>query len=385
MGTMDESLIHAFLDDELDPESRRSVEEEARSDAGAAREIGELARLKSLIANGHRPADPPVDVSGAVVSQIRREDARRRARQPIAAATVLALAALLMITFVWSRPAPPDNAPQMAVLNQEPAISPDPVGETRVADQGAESEGAGGLDNPAGGPTAWTSISLAELDTSDPLPAEQREAQAFLIDLVDRPRSRSIVIEADPGISADALADSLDGVLLAFGRNDPRYGRLSEAGTPPGSDAVFVLLAGDLEREDLRSRILEELGDRCRILDPPEADLDANLDPGNGDTGSPTLLVGPGSFVLREVGRFSRLGPGQGEVMANRQHPQDVGLIMPNVVVGPPMHDDPLISPPVLPVHPPTPPDLGDAGAEPTSSAVGTPAEVIVLRVKSAE
>lgn len=308
MPTIDDTLIHAYVDDELDPESRLVVEQAAQADPRVARELGELARLHGLMSNVHRPPDLP-DVSGEVVAHLQRADARRRALQPIASSTILALAALLMVTLFWNRPVPQGGPGQNAVV-MNPADLPDEVPEETIASAEAEAdaEAVASVSTPDLNPIEAT------LEESGVVVAEAPEALAsdqaeFLLDLVDLDRSRTFVIEPVAGVSAEELAEELNVLLRDTLRSDPRYGHLTEEEADDASAELFLLVANPTEQRNLLARLDESLGDRCRVVEPAEADA------------TPSLLLGDAErLVLKTVEEAAPLRSSQEQLLANRGH-----------------------------------------------------------------
>ncbi|WP_169980606.1 anti-sigma factor family protein [Tautonia rosea] len=334
MPTIDDTLIHAYVDGELDPESRLLVEQAAQADPRVARELGELARLHGLMSNVHRPPDLP-DVSGEVVAHIQRADARRRALQPIASSTILALAALLMVTLFWNRPVPWGGQGQHVVVmvpanEQGEAVDPGAIAPAeQEAALVAESNGAASEPSETEVPSEAPEVVVAE--ATEAIPDDQA---AFLLDLVDLDRSRTIVIEPVAGVSAEEVAEELNLLLRDTLRTDPRYGHLTESGDAPAD--LFLLVANPTEQTNLINRLEESLGDRCRVVEPAEADA------------SPSLLFGDaGRLVLKSVEEAAPLRSSQERLLANRGHDHDPEATVsdPRVMVPPQRHGVPSLPP----------------------------------------
>ncbi|WP_152052109.1 anti-sigma factor family protein [Tautonia marina] len=311
MPTIDDSLIHAYVDDELDPESRLLVEQAAEADPRVAHSLSELARLHGLMANVHRPPDLP-DVSGAVVARLNQAATRRRALQPIASSTILALAALLMVTLFWNRPVPQGGQGQGPLAGvEDPA---DALPEETIAPAGTEAEPE--VEVAANDSTPETIVAEAAPEDPDVTVAEApvelaADQAAFLLDLVDFDRSRTFVIEPMVGVSAEELAEELNHLLRDTLRSDPRYGHLATA--EPEADGrpadLFLLVANPTEEKNLLDQLEESLGDRCRVVEPVEADPAQSL-----------LLGDAGSLVLKSVEQAAPLRSREERLLANRGH-----------------------------------------------------------------
>ncbi|WP_158633430.1 anti-sigma factor family protein [Tautonia sociabilis] len=260
MSQFDETLLSAYLDDELDPESRREVEEAMRADPRLSRELGELARVRGLVEGLRRPLEAP-DVSGEVLARIALERAPTRALPPIAAASALAAAALLVLFFLGSRPhraEPPRGGPvEVAGADVPEQSGSGTVAIASVPDRDDSAEGLAGFPEVAeGGPA---------VGDADRAGAGDGGLLGFVLDLIDYPEGEQFEIEPAPGTSAEELAAGLDVLLREqIVRLDPRYA-LIHTGTSPGPGAIaFALVARPSERQTLLSLIEEALGARPR-------------------------------------------------------------------------------------------------------------------------
>ncbi|MEW4570924.1 hypothetical protein AB1L88_23905 [Tautonia sp. JC769] len=338
MPTIDDNLIHAYVDDELDPESRLLVEQEAQADPRVAHALDELARLHGLMSNVHRPPDLP-DVSGAVVATLNRAEARRRALQPIASSTILALAALLMVTYFWNRPilrdGPGPNG--VAVVPGDARQAGDPDRAIASAGIAGEGDGAGaalaGISPPTPEPSpdesAASDPAVAAAELPEGLAADQVE---FLLDLVDLDRSRTFVIEPTAGVSAGELAEELNGLLRDTLRADRRYGHLTAASDDAPAD-LFLLAADPAEQTNLLRRLDEAMGDHCRVVEPEEADRPGALLP-IGDAGR---------LLVKTIEDAAPLRSGQERLLANRghDHEPEAAVSHPRVIAPPPPQELP--------------------------------------------
>jgi hypothetical protein len=289
------------------------VEQAAQADPRVAHALGELARLHGLMSNVHRPPDLP-DVSGAVVARLNHAATRRRALQPIASSTILALAALLMVTFFWVRPILRDG-PEPNGMVQIPAGErvEDSGRGLASAEPGAEGGGAAGGLADVSPPTPGPGLDPADAAASGVVVAEALEGAVadqaeFLLDLVDLDHSRTFVIEPMAGVSAEELAEELNVLLRDTLRGDRRYGHLAAESDDAPAD-LFLLAANPTEQSNLLGRLNEAMGDRCRVVEPVEAD----------PMGLP-LFGDAGSLVVKFVEEAAPLRSGQERLLANRGH-----------------------------------------------------------------
>ncbi|WP_165071621.1 anti-sigma factor family protein [Paludisphaera rhizosphaerae] len=138
-----ESLASAYLDDELPPEARASVEHALSADASLAEEVRSLAVVRDIVAALPRPAGP--DVSRAVLGRIaaprRRLIAAPTRTTWIVTATAAGLMAIAFGLATASRSRhthvnpPPvlthssvDSQPVATIVTAETAVDPGPVG-----------------------------------------------------------------------------------------------------------------------------------------------------------------------------------------------------------------------------------------------------------------
>src|SRR4051812_1388747 len=134
----DESLLTAYLDGELAPDQRSSIESALLADPELADALRRLAEVRELLAGMPRPT-MPVDLAGAVVGRIRRDPGRELRRAPslslplgaarLAAGLGLAATVLIGLTLALKGPRP--------VLGPEPTTPrPSIVAEARLVEPG---------------------------------------------------------------------------------------------------------------------------------------------------------------------------------------------------------------------------------------------------------
>ena len=224
----DDPLISAYIDDELDPESRRRVEASIHDDPDAARDVRALAAISSAIGGLPRPSEAR-DVSVAVVRRIERNaNARRRATPTFTAAAILAAAAILIATILVDRLVFDGGGPPVLVVDNVPQTPTDEADDPAVpSDSGVPLVG----NDPA------NLVVEAEIASADPpvQPLSDRDADrlGFVLDLIEHPEVQQWEVAGVGPL--DALADEVDGVLRTIVRDDPRYGRVRLDDGAPGA------------------------------------------------------------------------------------------------------------------------------------------------------
>jgi hypothetical protein len=300
MNLDDETLLSAYLDDELDEAGRLHVEEALLGSPRLAQQLRDLALVRDLAVGLGRPA-PSYDLSAPVLNRIAgrlpggfplhhrlvRHVSSRTRRLLLGAGLATAAAAVLMaVTLALvvgpGGPLAPPARPVSGVASAAPTTAAHPV----VAERGGSPAIASA---PKDGPTAVDSpVMLAQEGTSAPaapaagLAAPEREGKEdrqFLRRLLDRPDVRRIVIGVDV---IDDAADKVSAILERAGLKKPSFGRLSVAQgivfdpDRPGRAIVFAFVADDPEQEYLVSRIKTQLGDGAD-LEVEDHPLDARL------------------------------------------------------------------------------------------------------------
>lgn len=307
MSQFDETLLSAYLDGELDPESSRRVEEATQADPRLDRLLRELSQARGLVAGLHRPPEAP-DVSGAVVHRIGRSRARRRAYPPFVAAASLAAAAVLVISILdgWN------NAP---VLDGPIGVVGVEAGEPPGPDAGADGPPAVAVAQPSVGPGSSAvpeepAPAPAVADVEEATPGDA-EAIRFVSDLAARPGSMQMTIEAPTRAEVVELFDEVDHLLRHTVRGDLRYGLIHPDRS--GGVGIFALIAGQDEPEKLFRRLKINLEDHARLFEPTEGEAPAALLDGAVGLGL-ELLAAERTSPLREVDP-------DGQLLANRQDP----------------------------------------------------------------
>lgn len=231
----DESLLSAYLDDELGPSDRQRVELALRDDPGLVRKVAELRRVRDLVAGLPRPSAPD-DLALRVVVRI---DQKRHYRTLLIATGSLAVAASLFVHVA------------LPYLERSQRS-------TIVTDWGTPPEWPG-LGSPVDSPTDDVELAQAAPELAGP----PREAAVevgtrnFLAAL-ERPQVERFLVpvrDLDPATIETIEHDVKDTV-----RQRPAYYRVDLASLPaeagPGGPAVvFALEATELELSALVARL----------------------------------------------------------------------------------------------------------------------------------
>jgi len=242
-----ESLLSAYLDDQLPPDERRSVEAAVASDPAAAEALRSLAGVRDLVAGLSRPAGP--DLAPNIMNRLQRRDRQGWRRRPsiqslrLAAMAGGVAASLAGLALLGDRLPPPRHP----IPPTAPAV-PEPI----LADSA-----------PTPTPTPDVSSEPAVADLVGP-PAPTRT------EISDGEPAPEIASTGQPG--ADALAPDLDRSLIRELLGD-------HAPSP-------IFLVTNLDGEGTSDRVGALLGlsthrDFHRIdLPPAEANANANANSG---------------------------------------------------------------------------------------------------------
>jgi hypothetical protein len=293
----DESILSAYLDDELDENSRRRVESMLAADPRLAETLGQLAGVTDLIGNLPRPS--PEDISAEVMTRIRnlperRQYARRGApwldvRHPWqilgVAVGIAASIAIGLIPLLSRKP------PNHLVIDEQPAVPRVSIPRSAVVDGRGfsiahlPSGGADGNLPPQESVTPPVSDSnlLTEKDkaarqsilqtASGAAGAEQTTDESVptrLRKLLDHPELRHVFLVTDKVSGGDParIADLIDqsarsdyySMTIAQGIViDPEH---------PGRATVYAVAIDESELDNFRSRLKAAYGGRNVETEP---------------------------------------------------------------------------------------------------------------------
>lgn len=263
MNLGDESLLSAYLDDELDPARRLSVETALLADPRLVERLQQLASIRSTIAAVPRPL-APCDVSGPILLRvealpsvrirkvIQLDPARRGIKL---AGACLSAAAILLLASPWlvppiQNPAPGDAGARSGVIDLShdlppwvaPATDqPDPADRTEIAN------------------AAVPDPSTSDLNSSRALPGDSSEDHDLVQAYLDRGEVRRLVLVVDT--LTPRSIDDIRGVIQETGRSDPILGELRIAqgieidAANPQEAVVFLVVLDDREFQHLNENL----------------------------------------------------------------------------------------------------------------------------------
>ncbi len=314
MRLEDETLLSAYLDDELGPQDRLRVESALRSNPELAWRFRQLAEVREILQSlsrirpGLDSASAP-DVTEAVLQKLARRREARRSARVLALRSVLVAAAAVLVALTlapwspWARQDPrqpriadqqaiPD--PNLALVGSDQALkiappTPDEVDPLLLENRSNKSE----LVDHA--PT-WADRLPIDLELLDRerLEFEQRD---FLRELLERPEVSRLVLKIPDDQDPEPILEVLDDLVDKIVRKQPRYGRIQlndgliVDSFRPGEAIVYTLWADLLERK----AILDEFANRVEgDLTLKEEPIDPEVTTMLAETG--VLSVHPGSL-----------------------------------------------------------------------------------------
>jgi hypothetical protein len=291
MNLNHESLLSAYLDEELDEPQRLSVAAALKADPRLASELAKLMRVRDLVAGLHRPPTS-FDLAGPVLAELRanRIGGRRqlvgfplpRPYLYILGAGLSSAAALLLALTLW--------------VNLRVSRQPHPPVQPTVASPASP---AGGESNPLQPSASAESSTVAHNEDLDapasaalvagPTAEERRidrERESILRKLYgtpDEPSVRRVFVTTD---QIDVVANEVDHLLQNTPRRVPPYGCITvEQGIVidpryPNRAKVFIVVIDDKELNYLRGKLVKDLHLallKSETVTPPEATLLAGI------------------------------------------------------------------------------------------------------------
>jgi hypothetical protein len=252
MNLDDESLLSAYLDDELDERERSRLDSAFRNDPAMVRRLRELAKVRSLLAD--LPSfSAPVDIPLRVVVLI---DRRQMVRRLVATTTALTVAAAVLVALTLafapgSAPSAPGDQPAPIVASNDSPGSADPSNSTDVANPLAVADTGPGTAEEL----AKTSETILPTDPLRELYHQQ------IGRLLERPGIRRIVVTV-PELTSQAI-EALDQEVNGFVRQRPAFTRFDVGSALeldpeyPGEAVIFAVELQRAERHALVARIAE--------------------------------------------------------------------------------------------------------------------------------
>ncbi|CAN5630243.1 hypothetical protein BH23PLA1_BH23PLA1_33360 [soil metagenome] len=313
MRLEDETLLSAYLDDELAPSDRRRVEAALHSDLKLLQKLMELANLRDLLAGLDRPGPAP-DIVDQVLDRLsRRRQARREARRLAFRSGLVAAAAMLAALTLapWSPWARHQNDRGLERVAVPPLPGPEPgqAGTEETAIPGRAIVSADGdRQNPQGDEAPRQATDEAPRPTIEPdfFRREQQlgEQRDYFRNLLDRPGVLRIVLEIPPGEHPEEVIAELDHVLASLVRKHPKFGRLQLGPEPlvdpdrPGEALIYSFLANTPERNAVVDRLETLFQGRLGLKpDRPEPEVAMML----ADAGSLDVRLGTEGEILQDT------------------------------------------------------------------------------------
>ena len=269
MNADDESLLSAYLDEELDPSERQAVETAIVSDPALAGKLTGLRSVSNLISALSRASSP--DVSGHVMRRVadlvpvpRPWSRVRRAlpRTALGLASTAAAALLILVLSRWS-PKPPDGrsvAPRgalsIAAANRDGSLKSAPNVAVGVAGD-APSSGDPLID------AERSTVSVGKQDRPETSRDSRHHDVLQTRGLLDDPSLRQVFMVTD--VIDDPSWEQLTTVLKQSTRHD--YYRITVSQgividpKHPEEATVFALVLEDSQLDTFRARLKKVLND----------------------------------------------------------------------------------------------------------------------------
>ncbi len=246
----DEAQLSAYLDGELDDETRRNLEALLARDESLRRRLGELTAVSWILAELPTPSSD-VDLTEAIRFRLRERRRLRPRARGLAAAAVLLVAASASV--VWNGPRRHARVPgpgSIALKRARPA-SGGPLRHARVAPETAPTA----IGSMVASSRSAVASRTPRLDVAV-LESERR--RDFARGRLDDPRLHDFLIVR--GVGKDSAA-RVDRTVREFARNIPEYARIEVdpalattlGATGRGGVSFFVLALTDRESASLRA------------------------------------------------------------------------------------------------------------------------------------
>jgi hypothetical protein len=248
MNLDDETILSAYLDDELDPAVRAEVAVMLDADPALAERLAGLAAVHDAVAGLSRPL-PGVSLSGLVMARIDSAESVRRRRPFYWLATAASLAFAFALTFRSGLLGPakaPIEAPATTVATDSVPASPNPASQWPL-----ESLSKGVLASKNTLPKVLGPI----VD-----PAE--EGRQMVLGMLDRPGMSRILIVTD--VIDPTARDRVHSLLRDSARKEVDFGRFTIAQgividpEHPNHADVFAVVMDEPERQQFLSKVAHE-------------------------------------------------------------------------------------------------------------------------------
>jgi len=323
MTFKDESLLTAYLDGELEPDERSSIESALLDDPKLARRLRQLGAVRELVAGLPRPV-LPVDLTGEIGSRIGPGPVRLwpglRGGRRVSAVTAtwgLTLAASLLIAL------------GLALRHQPRAPRPAPAPVSPPVEIARAPESVPAVDRAPAAPTGPAAPRPARR-ASDPGAAARKQRDAAAANeiraLLDSPRLRRVFIVTD--VIGGDTPGRVEELVKTSPRTEARYGRITVSQgividpLHPQKATVFALVLNEQELKLFQKKLEQKFPQRVE-----DAEADSIVVGQLAEAGQLAVLQGtPASevFIPRDA-----LPPNAFRSDLTRQHPMETTQIAP--------------------------------------------------------
>jgi hypothetical protein len=293
---LDESLLSGYLDDEVDPATRRLVDDSIATDPSLRERLGVLAANRDLVAGLARPAAPSGLVAG-VMARVESSQTSRRRRPYYWLATAASIGFALILHRIGGE------------STVRPVRVTDPATLTIAKRPSAPSERS---------EIQPTSIAVTTATAPNPSPLgpvddPSEPARRRLISMLDRRGASRILVVTD--VLDPAARERVNALLRETPRKNPDFGRLTIAqgllvdSENPNEAEVYPVVMDERERLQFLAKLNNEF---TTVIDEP------NLDPTLG------MHLAEVGEVKLESGRAAAAGlgnpPDETAIQAVRTH-----------------------------------------------------------------
>jgi hypothetical protein len=334
MTLNDESLLTAYLDGELEPDQKLSVESALLADPELARRVRRLAAVRELVAGLPRP-QLAVDLAETIVGRIGADSVspsrrlwNRLSARPWAiaagASAFMALAASLVLAVSLSLHRPPAAGPRSPVASVLALPAPARALARAETPRGSRPVGS---SEPAGSVRASDPWFTGDRPRRNDDPAVGAQIRAML----DSPHLRRVLIVTD--VIGGGTLDRVEELVQQTPRTEATYGRITVSQgividpLHPKEATVFALVMNEQERRNFKKKLEQAFPERVE-----DAEADPVVVTQLAEVGQMTMLPGTRASEVIIPGDVSprialRSDPGgQQPVLNTSQLEPDFGL-----------------------------------------------------------
>ncbi len=241
---LDESFLSAYLDDEIDPDGRRAVDDAIASVPGVDDRLARLAANRDLVSGLTRPSAPCSLISSVMTRIDQSQSVRRRRPYYWIATAASILFALILLQSVHSEKVAPRDRADLALAVNVPAKSvalksEQSIPEVSDARQASPRE-------------------IAPVPVGEPADLGQRR----MVSMLDRPGTSRILIVTD--VLDPAARDRVNAILRETPRKYPDFGRFTVVQgivvdpAHPNEAEVFPTVMDERERGIFLAKVSQE-------------------------------------------------------------------------------------------------------------------------------